>query len=135
MFFTYPVIRKFGKELDKMRTKIFSPHAWITQTHLDPCLEKRDNLMFGDNLNHGNCKRSQAAGSTWDPFRSQWSFTALNTCCYDACHIAVLEMRYLALDEGKILLQRSMSSVRWRCLVWGNVARGTGNELLETLES
>jgi len=27
MFFTYPVIRKFGMELGKMLTKILSPHA------------------------------------------------------------------------------------------------------------
>jgi len=50
MFFTYPVIRTFGKELGKMLKKKLSPHAWITQTHLDPCLEKRENLMLGDTI-------------------------------------------------------------------------------------
>ena len=48
--FTYPVIRKFSKGLDKMPTKILSSHAWITQTHVDPCMEKRENLIFRDTV-------------------------------------------------------------------------------------
>lgn len=50
MHFTYPIIRKFGKRLGIMLTKILSPHAWITQTHVDPCLEKTDNLFFRDTI-------------------------------------------------------------------------------------
>ena len=47
---TYTTIRKLGKGLSKRRMKTLSSHAWVTQTHAVPFLEKKDNLFFRNTI-------------------------------------------------------------------------------------